>query len=57
MIYREFEITAHWFEGFVYVHEAYDGAPDANDSRCGGAKTIDEAKEKIDEYYENHPEQ
>lgn len=51
MTYREFEIDPHWFEGFVYAHEAYDGSPDANDSRCGVGKTIDECKRKIDQWY------
>lgn len=51
MTYREFEIDPHWYEGFVYAHEDYDGAPDANDPRCGSAKTIGEAKKAIDEYY------
>lgn len=54
MTYRNFEIDPHWFEGFVYTHEDYDGAPDANDSRCGSAKSIDEAKKAIDEYYERN---
>lgn len=56
MTYRNFEIDPHWFEGFVYTHEDYDGAPDANDSRCGSGKTVEECKQRIDEYYINHPE-
>lgn len=54
MTYRSFEIYPHWLEGFVFTHEDYDGAPDANDSRTGSAKSIDACKRAIDQYYLDH---
>jgi hypothetical protein len=51
MNYRNFDIDPHWYEGFVYAHQDYDGAPDANDSRVGREKTIEACKLAIDEYY------
>ena len=38
----------HGFQ-YNYVHNDYDGAPDAGDSRCGVARTVQEAKDQIDE--------
>ena len=34
---------------YAYVHDDYDGAPDAYDSRHGYAASIEEAKAEIDE--------
>lgn len=31
-----------------FWHDDYDGAPDANDNRCGSAATLDDAKMEID---------
>lgn len=33
---------------WTYVHDGYDGAPDANDNRCGRCKTILECVNEID---------
>lgn len=33
---------------FQFWHDDYDGAPDANDNRCGTAATLDAAKAEID---------
>jgi hypothetical protein len=38
---------------YEYVHDDYDGADDANDNRAGYARTVDEAKQQIDEYEED----
>ena len=38
---------------FCYVHDSFDGAPDAHDNRCGFGKSIVECKAEIDErFYE-----
>jgi hypothetical protein len=50
MTYRQFEIYPGGWYGWAYVHEDYDGAPDANDHRCGDEKTIQACKEAIDTY-------
>lgn len=34
---------------YAYCHDDYDGAPDANDNRCGHASSVEKAKEQIDE--------
>ena len=34
---------------WVFVHEDYDGAPDANDNRHGGGATIEECIAEIEE--------
>jgi hypothetical protein len=34
---------------FVFVHDDFDGAPDANDYRNGWARTLQGAKDQIDE--------
>lgn len=34
---------------YCYTHDDYDGAPDANDDRCGFAPSIEQAVEAIDE--------
>lgn len=48
MTYREFNIEHNGW-AFIYSHKEYDGP---EDKRCGSAKTIEEAKEYINEYYE-----
>jgi len=44
------DADARAFGGYAYeyVHDDYDGAPDANDNRHGFAKTLDEAKYECD---------
>lgn len=39
------------YSGYEYVfnHDDYDGAEDAGDNRYGFAKSVDDAKEQIDE--------
>jgi hypothetical protein len=32
-----------------FWHDDFDGAPDANDSRCGSAGSLEAAKAEIDE--------
>ena len=32
-----------------YMHEDYDGAPDAEDGRCGNGGTLQSCKDQIDE--------
>lgn len=36
---------------YTYCHDDYDGAPDANDGRCGYAASIEACKVEIDEEY------
>jgi hypothetical protein len=33
---------------WVYVHDDFDGAPDANDNRCGHAESLEACKREID---------
>lgn len=35
---------------YAFEHDDFDGAEDSNDTRCGHAATVDEAKTEIDEY-------
>jgi hypothetical protein len=59
MIYREFTIQPCYLKGYMYSHENYDGAPDADNSiynRVGSCMTIEECKTEIDEWHiENTP--
>jgi hypothetical protein len=48
-IYREY----YPFERWTFVHDSYDGAPDAGDHRCGNEKTVDDCIEQIDEIEDN----
>jgi hypothetical protein len=32
-----------------YLHEAFDGAPDAEDSRCGNGASTEDCKDQIDD--------
>lgn len=41
-----YEVHGYQYE---YVHDSYDGAEDAGDSRFGNAKTVEDAKAEIDE--------
>lgn len=52
--YRKFIIHPSYMHGFDYVHEDYDGAPDANDSRAGTCLTVEECKEEIDNWYKDN---
>jgi hypothetical protein len=51
-VYREFHIGFDGY-GFSYSHDDYDGAPDANDNRCGVTGSLAEAKERIDEWWDD----
>ena len=35
---------------YFYVHDSYDGAPDASDNRHGYAATVAQCKTEIDDY-------
>lgn len=37
------------YVNYEFVHDDYDGAPDANDNRCGYGQTIENCKDQIDE--------
>ena len=37
---------------YDFSHEDYDGAPDSGDNRCGNARSLEQAKEFIDELIE-----
>ena len=37
---------------WVFSHKDYDGAPDANDGRCGHGPSIDDCKSQIDDLVE-----
>lgn len=52
MKYKEYKITEGPFFPYEYAHEDFDGAPDAEDIRCGWAYSVEEAKEAIDEIEE-----
>lgn len=47
--YKKYRIYVADFNGYNYVHDDYDGAPDAGDNRCGHAMTVQDAQEAIDE--------
>ena len=49
--YRKFRIylADHCFVNWEYVHDDYDGAPDAEDNRCGHGHTVAECIDEIDE--------
>ncbi len=56
--YRGYSITI-WANPFPgsdwecdFAHEDYDGAPDSGDHRCGAARSLEQAKELIDEQIE-----
>lgn len=51
-IYLSDLYETHGFQ-YDYVHDGYDGAPDAGDSRCGVAHTIEQAKLEIDDREDN----
>ena len=38
---------------YEFVHDDYDGAPDANDNRCGHANSVEDAKAQIDDMEED----
>jgi len=46
-IYLSDMYEVHGFE-YEYVHDNFDGAEDANDNRCGQARSIEDAKAEID---------
>lgn len=39
-----------------YWHDDYDGAPDANDHRCGFCKTEADCRKEIAAWIEEHPD-
>ncbi len=52
--YRNYEVkfdpaVVSYFVEWSFCHEDYDGAPDANDDRCGFADTAAECFKIIDE--------
>lgn len=57
-IYRN-DFTAHpaWMTvAWEYVHEDYDGAPDAGDNRCGHGASVDACIAEIQEWEADHAE-
>ena len=44
-------VANHCFVNYKYVHDDYDGAPDAGDNRCGHGQTVEACKAEIDERY------
>lgn len=44
---------AEWGREFTYayVHDDYDGAPDAHDGRCGHGATVEECRTEIDDLW------
>lgn len=47
-IYR-YDIAPYPDLKFAFVHDDYDGAPDAWDNRYGVAKSVEDAKAQIDD--------
>lgn len=47
--YKNYRICIGYYVAYEFVHDDYDGAPDANDNRCGHASSIEDAKAQIDE--------
>lgn len=39
---------------YVFCHDDYDGADDANDNRYGFAKSVADAQNQIDEMFQNN---
>lgn len=35
---------------FTFAHDDFDGAPDANDNRCGQGKSVQDCKAQIDDH-------
>ena len=53
-IYRNPQAMAPGAE-WQFTHKDYDGAPDANDDRCGHGSSIDDCKDQIDEMSDRWP--
>ena len=56
IVYREFHIGRSMVSympetDWTYSHDDYDGATDANDTRCGHAPSIEAAKDEIDDWW------
>lgn len=56
IVYREFHIGRSMVSympatDWTYSHDDYDGAPDANDTRCGHASSPEAAKDEIDDWW------
>lgn len=47
--HRKYRIYVGDYAPYEFVHDDYDGAPDANDNRCGHASSIEDAKAQIDD--------
>lgn len=47
--HRNYRIYVGDYTPYEFVHDDYDGAPDANDTRCGHATSIEDAKAQIDD--------
>lgn len=60
--YRGFRIYINdqWFsanDAYAYVHDDFDGAPDAFDNRYGACATVEECKAEIDDrFFDELPE-
>lgn len=60
--YRGFRIYINdqWFsahDAYAYVHDDFDGAPDANDNRYGACATVEDCKAEIDDrFFDEEPE-
>lgn len=52
-IYVSDNVEIHGYP-YEYVHDDYDGSPDADDNRYGLAQSVDECKAEIDSYEEWH---
>lgn len=53
-LYRDYQISENPCNiarecDFVFSHKDFDGAPDANDSRCGFGPTVDDCMAQIDD--------
>lgn len=50
--WRIYVADAESRQNYEFVHDDYDGAPDANDKRIGHAQSVEEAMRLIDEEYD-----
>jgi len=50
--YRGYRIHPGYRKKYEFVHDDYDGAPDAGDNRHGEGDTIEHCMKQIDELYQ-----
>lgn len=52
VMYQDYRIymDTNWFGKWTFVHDSYDGAPDAKDNRHGFGSSIDDCIKQINEY-------